>query len=123
MRGRYFAYSIGVLAVTGLGLLLNMPDSRPQASSSMASKWEYSVEDLDQEHCSAGNLSTSLAAAGQLGWELVSYERRAGDSSVLIEPAATGYGKNTYPPTADSFAGTVKPGEPGACRLVFKRAG
>lgn len=121
MSGRYFAYSSVVLAVVGLGFFLYTPTTRSQASGT--NKWEYSVNDLDQEHCATGNLSASLTAAGQLGWELVSYEAQPGESSILIQPAATNYGKSTYPPTADSFTGTVKPGESGACRLIFKRPG
>lgn len=121
MSGRYFAYSLAVLAVVGLGFFLYTPTAHPQAS--VTSRWEYSVNDLDQEHCATGNLTAALTAAGQLGWELVSYEGEAGESSILIQPAATNVGKSTYPPTADSFAGTVKPGQPGGCRLVFKRPG
>jgi hypothetical protein len=124
MSGRYFTYSFALIALVALGFLLYTPSSRPQANSgSSATKWEYSVNDMDQEHCSSGNLSVSLAAAGQLGWELVSYQGQPGESSIVIEPAATSYGKNTYPPTADSFAGTVRPGQQGGCRLIFKRPG
>jgi hypothetical protein len=121
MSGRYFVYSFAVLAVIGLGFLLYAPQGRPQAGSN--SKWEYSVLDLDQEHCSTENLSASLSAAGQLGWELVNYERQPGESSILIAPAATSFGKTTVPPTADSFSGTVTPAGSGGCRLVFKRPG
>lgn len=121
MSGRYFAYSFVLVAVLGLGLMFYTPAGHPQASRT--SRWEYSLNDLDEEHCATGNLSQALTAAGQLGWELVSYEAQDGESSILIQPAATSFGKSTNPPTADSFAGTVKPGQHAGCRLIFKRPG
>jgi hypothetical protein len=123
MHARHYLYSLGLLLVVGLGFVLFLPGAHPLANSGSTTKWEYSVTDLDQDHCSSGNLSLSLADAGQLGWELVSYERQAGDNSILIAPAASSYGKETNPPIADSLVGTIKAGEPGGCRLVFKRPG
>jgi hypothetical protein len=40
-------------------------------------------------------------------------------SELVIQPAATGFGKTTIPQT-NSFVGTIALGEKG-CRLIFKR--
>jgi len=76
-------------------------------------------------------VANSLNAAGDEGWELVSYERlsnmfpKDAEGTLLIRPAASGPGREHSPQTADSFQGTMAmkmaPMQPGACRFLFKR--
>jgi len=95
-------------------------------------KWEYKALKLDATQCSVeGLVANSLNAAGDDGWELVSYERlsnlfpKDAEGTLLIRPAATGPGREHSPQTADSFQGTMTmkmaPMQPGACRFLFKR--
>ena len=95
-------------------------------------RWEYKALKLEANQCSYENqIATSLNAAGEEGWELVSYERlsitfpKDAEGTLLIRPAATGLGKEHTPQTADSFQGTMTlkmaQAQPGACRFLFKR--
>lgn len=95
-------------------------------------KWEYKALKLDASQCSVeGLVANSLNAAGDEGWELVSYERlsnlfpKDAEGTLLIRPAATGSGREHTPQTADSFQGTMTikmaPMQSGACRFLFKR--
>jgi|SRR6185312_3238011 hypothetical protein len=95
-------------------------------------KWEYKALKLDARECSIEPLvANSLSAAGEQGWELVSYERlsnlfpKDAEGTLLIRPAANGPGREHTPQTADSFQGTMTmkmaPMQPGACRFLFKR--
>ena len=98
----------------------------------LAPKWEYKALKLDANQCSAeGWVGNSLNAAGEEGWELVSYERlsnllpKDAEGTLLIRPAASGPGREHSPQTADSFQGTMTMKmaamQPGACRFLFKR--
>src|ERR1700756_21896 len=95
-------------------------------------KWEYMALKLDANQCAFENqVTTSLNSAGDQGWELVGYERlsaafpQSAEGTLLMQPAATGVGRQNNPPTADSFQGAISLKmaqiQPGACRFVFKR--
>jgi hypothetical protein len=120
MSGKLFSQWFTLSGVVVVILLLYAPATSSQAGPKMVTKWNYNIIDLDQEHCSTDALLYSLQGTGQQGWELISYQRYPGASGIVVQPAATGYGKTTIPQTADSFAGTITPGEKG-CRLIFKR--
>jgi hypothetical protein len=111
-----------------------MPFQSPQATEkpTPGPKWEYKAFKLDADQCSVESLvARSLNAAGDEGWELVSYERlsnlfpKDAEGMLLIRPAATGPGREHSPQTADSFQGTMTMKmaqiQPGACRFLFKR--
>jgi hypothetical protein len=111
-----------------------MPFSAALASEKqpIGPKWEYKAIKLDATQCSVESLVTnSLNAAGDEGWELVSYERlsnlfpKDAEGTLLIRPAASGPGREHTPQTADSFKGTMTMRmaamQPGACRFLFKR--
>jgi hypothetical protein len=96
------------------------------------SKWEYKALKLDANQCAFENqITTSLNSVGDEGWELVGYERlsaafpQSAEGTLLMQPAATGVGRQNNPPTADSFQGAISmkmpPVQPGACRFMFKR--
>jgi hypothetical protein len=95
-------------------------------------RWEYKVVKVEPRTCSSEQmLAIALNAAGQKGWELVSYERVSptfpndAEGTLLIRPAATGPGKLNNPQTADSFQGTMmlRMGmvQLSECRALFKR--
>ena len=105
---------------------------QPAEKQTISPRWEYKALKLETNQCSYENqIATSLNAAGEEGWELISYERlsilfpKDAEGTLLIRPAATGLGKEHTPQTADSFQGTMtlKMGQaqPGACRFLFKR--
>ncbi len=111
-----------------------MPFQSSQATErpTLGPKWEYKALKLDPRECSVEALvGNSLNAAGEEGWELVSYERlsnlfpKDAEGTLLIRPAASGPGREHTPQTADSFQGTMTmkmaPMQPGACRFLFKR--
>ena len=109
-----------------------IPPAQATEYQTNRSKWEYKVIKLDERQCSYENqIATSLNAAGEEGWELISYERlsilfpKDAEGTLLIRPAATGLGKEHTPQTADSFQGTMTlkmaQAQPGACRFLFKR--
>ena len=110
-----------------------MPSTSAQSQGQpVGPKWEYKALKLDATQCSVeGLVANSLNAAGDDGWELVSYERlsnlfpKDAEGTLLIRPAATGPGREHSPQTADSFQGTMTmkmaPMQPGACRFLFKR--
>lgn len=106
--------------------------SQTTEKPTLGPKWEYKALKLDASQCSAeGWVANSLNAAGEEGWELVSYERlsnlfpKDAEGTLLIRPAASGPGREHSPQTADSFQGTMTmkmaPMQPGACRFLFKR--
>jgi hypothetical protein len=108
------------------------PSTSAQGPQLIGTKWEYKALKLEASQCSVEALvANSLNAAGEEGWELVSYERLSGafpkdaDGTLLIRPAATGPGREHTPQTADSFQGNITmkmvPTQPGACRFLFKR--
>src|SRR5437588_469003 len=80
-------------------------------------RWEYRVTRLDASQC-ATNLNPALDGAGQDGWDLVSYGRlethppvvfpTEAQGTLLIRPGANGPGRDTSPPTADSFDGNIQ---------------
>ena len=120
MSGRHYLYSLALAAVA-VGIFFFKPfGQEPQASSYEGTKWAYRVVQLDTGQCTAEALNASLNDSGQLGWELVSYVQAPEETSILVQLAATSYGKTMTPPIADSFTGTLKPVESG-CKLVFKR--
>lgn len=111
-----------------------MPFQSSQATEKpyLGPKWEYKALKLDASQCSVEPLvANSLNAAGEEGWELVSYERlsnlfpKDAEGTLLIRPTANGPGREHSPQTADSFQGTMTmkmaPMQPGACRFLFKR--
>src|SRR6476646_662630 len=111
-----------------------MPFQSSQATEkpTLGPNWEYKALKLDASQCSVeGLVANSLNAAGDDGWELVSYERlsnlfpKDAEGTFLIRPAANGPGREHTPQTADSFQGTMTikmaPMQPGACRFLFKR--
>jgi hypothetical protein len=96
------------------------------------SRWEYKAHRIDARQCSSEQeVAALLNAAGQQGWELVSYERLASplpkeaDGTLLIKNAATGPGRANNPQTADSLEGKITmklaDGQPSPCRLLLKR--
>jgi len=95
-------------------------------------KWEYKVLRLESYSCSSENdMTRSLNALGQQGWELVGYQQspppfpREAEGSLLIAPAATGPNRGVNPPTADSFQGNLdlKMAQvpPPGCSMLLKR--
>ncbi|HEX7288535.1 MAG TPA: hypothetical protein VF532_20290 [Candidatus Angelobacter sp.] len=119
MSGRHYLYSLALIAVAA-GVFFFKPFSQEQQAVYDGSKWAYHVVQLDAGQCTAEALSSSLNDSGQLGWELVGYAQAPEETSILVQLAATSYGKTMTPPIADSFTGSLKPAESG-CRLVFKR--
>lgn len=121
MAGRnYLHYSLALIAVAASIFLFKPFSQEPQTTGYDGTKWAYHVVQLDAGQCTAEALSSSLNDSGQLGWELVGYAEAPAETALLVQLAATSYGKTMTPPIADSFAGTLKPVEIG-CRLVFKR--
>jgi hypothetical protein len=111
-----------------------MPFQSSQATEKpiLGPKWEYKALKLEPSQCSVEMMvANSLNAAGEEGWELVSYERlsnlfpKDAEGTLHIRPAATGPGREHTPQTSDSFQGTMTmkmaPMQPGACRFLFKR--
>lgn len=122
MTKRSVFYSFAFFGLVALGLILLSGGSRTQESTNATRlAWEYKIVDLDPEQCAAKPLTASLNDSGGAGWELVAYVRFGVEDTVLVRPAATGYGKTTVPQLADSFQGTITAGESGKCRLVLKR--
>jgi hypothetical protein len=119
MAKRTLLYSFAFFGLVALGLILFPGGSRTQENAKPL--WEYKVIDFEATQCAAGPLTASLNESGEGGWELVAYTRYGGEDTVLVRPAATGYGKTTVPQLADSFQGTITSGESGNCRLVLKR--
>jgi hypothetical protein len=112
--------------------LVPFQSSQVAEKPTLGPKWEYKALKLDASQCSVESLvANSLNAAGDEGWELVSYERlsnlfpKDAEGTFLIRPAANGPGREHTPQTADSFQGTLTmkmaPTQPGACRFLFKR--
>jgi len=105
---------------------------QPAQDPTTGIKWEYKVLRIDANNCPIDEIVTrSLNTIGEEGWDLVSYEHlefsfpKDAQGTLLIRPAATGPGKDSTPPTADSFQGTINmrmnQSQPGACRFLFKR--
>ncbi|HEY2360437.1 MAG TPA: hypothetical protein VGK36_04940 [Candidatus Angelobacter sp.] len=129
---RFLAGSLLLGAFVLARALLQVPASPTPENYTNHPKWEYKALKLDATQCSVeGLVSHSLNAAGDEGWELVSYERlsnlfpKDAEGTLLIRPAATGKGLEHTPQTADSFQGTMSMRmaamQPGACRFLFKR--
>lgn len=115
----------------------SMTSTTEQSAGNPASwpRWEYKMLRLEGSSClSEGDVTRSLNALGQEGWELVTYERpippipKEAEGTLLIFPAATGPNRDVVPQTADSFQGTIsmKMGQatqqpaPG-CSMLLKR--
>jgi hypothetical protein len=120
MSGRHYLYSLAVVAVA-VGIFVFKPFTQePQTASYDGTKWAYHVVQLDAGQCTVEGLNVALNDSGQLGWELVGYAQAPEETTLLVQLAATSYGKTMTPPIADSFTGTLKPAE-SVCKLVFKR--
>ena len=120
MSGRHYLYSFAAAAVAVVGIFFFNPFNQTQPKTYEGPRWAYHVVQLDAGQCTPEGLSASLNDSGDLGWELVGYAQGPEETSLLVQLASTSYGKETTPPIADSFTGTLKPAESG-CRLVFKR--
>jgi len=132
MSLRLLAGSLLLGSIALMRGLLPFQSSQAVEKPTLGPKWEYKALKLDSSQCSVEALvANSLNAAGNEGWELVSYERLANlfpkdaEGTLLIRPAANGAGREHTPQTADSFQGTMTmkmaPMQPGACRFLFKR--
>lgn len=120
MSGRhYLHYSLALIAVAA-GVFFFRPFSQEQQPIYDGSKWAYHVVQLDAGQCTVEGLNVSLNDSGQAGWELMGYVQAPEETTLLVQLAATSYGKTMTPPIADSFTGALKPVESG-CKLIFKR--
>lgn len=120
MSGRHYLYSLALVAAA-IGIFFFKPFSQEsQTSRYDGTKWAYHLVQLDAGQCTVEGLNVSLNESGQAGWELVGYVQAPEETTLLVQLAATSYGKTMTPPIADSFTGALKPVESG-CKLIFKR--
>jgi hypothetical protein len=131
MSSRVLGYSLLVVLVAAFTLSM-APTQQPLQNPAIEPRWEYKVLRLDSYACSSENeVAKSLNALGQQRWELVSYQLSAppfpkdAEGTLVIAPAATGPSRDTNPPTADSFQGTIElkmaQVQPQGCSMLLKR--